>query len=193
MRFKEFVGLSPTDYLTRWRMTLATARLTHSRDSVAEIGLAPGYESEKSFSAAFKRIMKCAPPPVWPPAAPVRVRANCDVTLCGIASDFLLIYSPQLYSCAVTCAQCGRSPISRDRAADGAVCLPGIIAADRTWLARSPLLLLRISCAHSTGILLHATKRHRLQRPLASASMKHRPFTRICWRTPASRSTVTIR
>ncbi|MGC2971845.1 helix-turn-helix domain-containing protein [Paraburkholderia aspalathi] len=62
MRFKEFVGLSPTDYLTRWRMTLATARLTHSRDSVAEIGLAPGYESEKSFSAAFKRIMKCAPP-----------------------------------------------------------------------------------------------------------------------------------
>lgn len=61
LRFKELVGLSPMDYLTRWRMTLAVARLTHSRDSVAEIGLALGYESEKSFSAAFKRIMKCAP------------------------------------------------------------------------------------------------------------------------------------
>ncbi|PVX83225.1 MULTISPECIES: AraC family transcriptional regulator [Paraburkholderia] len=61
LRFKELVGLSPMDYLTRWRMNLAAARLTHSRDSIAEIGLALGYDSEKSFSAAFKRIMKCAP------------------------------------------------------------------------------------------------------------------------------------
>lgn len=61
LRFKELVGLSPMDYLTRWRMSLAANRLTHSRDSVAEIGLALGYESEKSFSAAFKRIMNCAP------------------------------------------------------------------------------------------------------------------------------------
>jgi AraC-like DNA-binding protein len=61
LRFKELVGLSPMDYLTRWRMNLAAARLTHSRDSIAEIGLALGYESEKSFSAAFKRIMNCAP------------------------------------------------------------------------------------------------------------------------------------
>ncbi|MEI7297970.1 helix-turn-helix domain-containing protein [Paraburkholderia tropica] len=30
LRFKELVGLSPMDYLTRWRMTLAAARLTHS-------------------------------------------------------------------------------------------------------------------------------------------------------------------
>jgi AraC-like DNA-binding protein len=61
LRFKELVGITPMDYLTHWRMTLAAARLTHSRDSVADIGLALGYESEKSFSAAFKRIMKCAP------------------------------------------------------------------------------------------------------------------------------------
>ncbi|MFP3606003.1 AraC family transcriptional regulator [Paraburkholderia sp. SIMBA_053] len=61
LRFKKLVGLSPMDYLTRWRMNLAAARLTHSRDSIAEIGLALGYDSEKSFSAAFKRIMKCAP------------------------------------------------------------------------------------------------------------------------------------
>ncbi|MFG1428034.1 AraC family transcriptional regulator [Roseixanthobacter glucoisosaccharinicivorans] len=61
LKFKETVGLSPMDYLTRWRMTLAADRLTHSRDSISEIGLALGYESEKSFSTAFKRIMKCPP------------------------------------------------------------------------------------------------------------------------------------
>ncbi|WP_343675839.1 helix-turn-helix domain-containing protein [Paraburkholderia heleia] len=49
------------DYLTRWRMTLAADRLTHSRDSISEIGLALGYESEKSFSIAFKRVMNCPP------------------------------------------------------------------------------------------------------------------------------------
>lgn len=60
-RFKELVGLSPMDYLTRWRMTLAANRLTRTRDSVAEIGLALGYESGKSFSTAFKRVMNCSP------------------------------------------------------------------------------------------------------------------------------------
>nr|WP_282965260.1 helix-turn-helix transcriptional regulator [Burkholderia vietnamiensis] len=61
LRFKETVGLSPMQYLTRWRMMLAADRLTHSRDSVSEIGLALGYESEKSFSTAFKRMMNCSP------------------------------------------------------------------------------------------------------------------------------------
>jgi AraC-like DNA-binding protein len=61
LRFKELVGLSPMDYLTRWRMTLAANRLTQSRDTVAEIGLTLGYESEKSFSTAFKRVMNCSP------------------------------------------------------------------------------------------------------------------------------------
>jgi AraC-like DNA-binding protein len=61
LRFKALVGVSPMDYLTRWRMTLAANRLTQSRDSVAEIGLALGYESEKSFSTAFKRVMNCSP------------------------------------------------------------------------------------------------------------------------------------
>lgn len=61
LRFRELVGLSPMDYLTRWRMRLAADRLTHSRDPVAKIGRALGYESEKSFSTAFKRIMNCSP------------------------------------------------------------------------------------------------------------------------------------
>jgi AraC-like DNA-binding protein len=60
-KFKETVGLSPMGYLTRWRMMLAADRLTNSRNSVAEIGLALGYKSEKSFGTAFKRIMNCPP------------------------------------------------------------------------------------------------------------------------------------
>lgn len=61
LRFKELVGLSPMDYLTRWRMRLAADRLAHSDESVARIGHALGYDSEKSFSAAFKRVMSCSP------------------------------------------------------------------------------------------------------------------------------------
>jgi len=61
LRFRELVGLSPMDYLTRWRMRLAADRLTRSRDSVARVGRALGYESEKSFSTAFKRVMNCSP------------------------------------------------------------------------------------------------------------------------------------
>jgi AraC-like DNA-binding protein len=61
LKFRETVGLSPMDYLARWRMARAAEKLTHSRDSISSIGLALGYESEKSFSTAFKRVMKCSP------------------------------------------------------------------------------------------------------------------------------------
>jgi len=61
VKFKEMVGLSPMDYVTRWRMMLAADRLTRSGDSVSMIGSALGYESEKSFGTAFKRVMSCPP------------------------------------------------------------------------------------------------------------------------------------
>lgn len=61
VRFKEVVGLAPLDYLTRWRMMLAGQRLAAGRESVSEIGLALGYESEKSFSTAFRRVMRDSP------------------------------------------------------------------------------------------------------------------------------------
>lgn len=61
LKFKELVGVSPMEYLRRWRMTLAADRLIHSRETLSAIGLALGYESEKSFSTAFKRVMKCSP------------------------------------------------------------------------------------------------------------------------------------
>jgi AraC-like DNA-binding protein len=61
LRFKEKVGLSPMEYLTRWRMTLAGDRLMHSDDPVSAIALSLGYESESAFSTAFKREMGCSP------------------------------------------------------------------------------------------------------------------------------------
>ncbi len=61
LTFKETVGASPMDYLTRWRMLLAGDRLVNSSDPISVIALAFGYESESAFSTAFKRVMGCSP------------------------------------------------------------------------------------------------------------------------------------
>jgi AraC-like DNA-binding protein len=60
-RFKETVGASPMEYLTRWRMLLAGEKLVNSTDPVSVISLALGYESEAAFSTAFRRVMGCSP------------------------------------------------------------------------------------------------------------------------------------
>lgn len=60
-RFKEAVGTSPLDYLTRWRMLLAGDKLLTSSQNVAAIALSLGYESESAFSSAFRRMMDCSP------------------------------------------------------------------------------------------------------------------------------------
>ncbi|MBM7044191.1 MULTISPECIES: AraC family transcriptional regulator [Rhizobium] len=61
LRFKQLVGKSPMDYLTRWRMLLAADRLANSSDPISVIALSLGYESESAFSTAFKRAMGCSP------------------------------------------------------------------------------------------------------------------------------------
>ncbi len=61
LRFKETVGTSPMDYLTRWRMRLADDRLSGSDDPVSVIAASLGYESESAFSTAFKRVMAHSP------------------------------------------------------------------------------------------------------------------------------------
>jgi len=61
LRFKETVGTSPMDYLAHWRMLLAGERLQYSRDPISLIAPSLGYESETSFSMAFKKIMGCSP------------------------------------------------------------------------------------------------------------------------------------
>jgi len=61
LKFKETVGASPIEYLTRWRMLLAGDRLANSSDSISVIALALGYESESAFGTAFKKVMGCSP------------------------------------------------------------------------------------------------------------------------------------
>jgi AraC-like DNA-binding protein len=60
-KFKQAVGLSPLDYLTRWRMLLAAERLKSSGAPITSIAQSLGYESDSAFSTAFKRVMGCSP------------------------------------------------------------------------------------------------------------------------------------
>jgi AraC-like DNA-binding protein len=61
LRFREKAGSSVMEYLTRWRMLLAGDRLMNSDESVSEIALSLGYESESAFGFAFKREMGRSP------------------------------------------------------------------------------------------------------------------------------------
>ncbi|HTB95652.1 MAG TPA: AraC family transcriptional regulator [Terracidiphilus sp.] len=61
MKFKETVGTSPMEYLTRWRMFVAGEKLTGSKDAIAAIAQSLSYESESAFSKAFRRQMGCSP------------------------------------------------------------------------------------------------------------------------------------
>jgi AraC-like DNA-binding protein len=61
LRFKEKVGATPMEYLTRWRMLLAGDRLKNSTDSISSIAASLGYESESAFGKAFRRVMGCTP------------------------------------------------------------------------------------------------------------------------------------
>lgn len=59
-RFTEMVGHPPMQYLTLWRMQLAS-RLLSDGGHVAQVADAVGYESEAAFSRAFKKVVGQAP------------------------------------------------------------------------------------------------------------------------------------
>ena len=63
-RFSKLIGMSPIRYLTCWRMELASQRLRHTSDPIAQIAVEVGYESEASFNRAFKRHVG-DPPAAW--------------------------------------------------------------------------------------------------------------------------------
>jgi AraC-like DNA-binding protein len=63
-RFKELVGESPLDYLTGWRMYRARMLLSSSNESLVAIAEQVGYDSEVSFSRAFRRRLG-TPPGQW--------------------------------------------------------------------------------------------------------------------------------
>ncbi len=61
LRFRDSVGSTPMEYLTRWRMLLAADRLRHSSDGLSAIAHSLGYESESAFGKAFRRVMGSSP------------------------------------------------------------------------------------------------------------------------------------
>ncbi|WP_263381293.1 AraC family transcriptional regulator [Granulicella arctica] len=60
-RFNQVVGISPIEYLQRWRIALAKDRLLRTTRSVGEIALSIGFQSASAFSTAFTRAAGCSP------------------------------------------------------------------------------------------------------------------------------------
>jgi AraC-like DNA-binding protein len=60
-KFTSLVGEPPLSYLTKWRMNLAAGYLRDNRMQVREIAEQVGYESQASFTNAFKRTFAISP------------------------------------------------------------------------------------------------------------------------------------
>jgi AraC-like DNA-binding protein len=60
-QFNAMVGEPPHKYLTRWRMGIASRLLGNTDLRVSEIAARVGYQSEFSFSRAFKRMRGTSP------------------------------------------------------------------------------------------------------------------------------------
>ncbi len=63
-RFQHLVGTSPIQYLTQWRMLLASNLLCRSNASLASIAHEVGYQTDTAFSRAFRREFG-TPPAAW--------------------------------------------------------------------------------------------------------------------------------
>jgi len=63
-RFAKLVGIPPMHYLAKWRMQIASELLTSGKTNLAGIAADVGYESEASFSRAFKKLVG-VPPSTW--------------------------------------------------------------------------------------------------------------------------------
>ncbi|MBS0966469.1 AraC family transcriptional regulator [Acetobacter okinawensis] len=60
-KFKKISGLTPIDYLTRWRVYNAARKMDSEDKAVSDIALSVGYESEGAFRVAFQRVMGVSP------------------------------------------------------------------------------------------------------------------------------------
>jgi AraC-like DNA-binding protein len=63
-RFTALIGMPPLRYLTAWRMQVAKQKLRETRLMIAQIAFEVGYESEASFTRAFRRETGL-PPAAW--------------------------------------------------------------------------------------------------------------------------------
>ena len=60
LRFKELLGETPLEYLTKWRMYKATGLLREGDRKLFEVAKSVGYDSDAAFSKAFKRVLGMA-------------------------------------------------------------------------------------------------------------------------------------
>lgn len=60
-RFKELIGESPMQYITRGRMHLALTYLKENKHPLIDLAERLGYQSEAAFSRAFKRFFGVSP------------------------------------------------------------------------------------------------------------------------------------
>jgi AraC-like DNA-binding protein len=63
-RFTALIGVPPIRYLFNWRMQVAKRKLRETRLIIAEIAFEAGYDSETSFTRAFRRETGL-PPAAW--------------------------------------------------------------------------------------------------------------------------------
>lgn len=63
-RFCRLIGVPPMQYLANWRIHVAAHELINSHKSILQIAQKVGYDSEASFTRAFKRVMS-VPPAAW--------------------------------------------------------------------------------------------------------------------------------
>ena len=62
LRFKQTVGVSPMEYLTRWRMLLARDRMANTSDSISEIARSHRLGIRQRLrQKAIKKITGCSP------------------------------------------------------------------------------------------------------------------------------------
>ena len=61
LRFKQLVGETPLEYLTRWRIYKAALLLRDGDRKMADVANAVGYDSDGSFNKTFKRIVGLTP------------------------------------------------------------------------------------------------------------------------------------
>jgi AraC-like DNA-binding protein len=63
-RFTHYVGVSPMQYVARWRLQLAARLLERPGVSIAQAAAEVGYESQAAFNRAFKKVVG-VPPGTW--------------------------------------------------------------------------------------------------------------------------------
>lgn len=70
-RFRNLVGITPLDYLLRWRMQRARFSLRRDKVSISRMAAELGYASESAFGNAFKRVFGRAPKRYWAASGPL--------------------------------------------------------------------------------------------------------------------------